>query len=156
MLNCQWFVIILIVLDEFLHYLLFYLSISNILHNLIQYIEKSAIIFCNYMSEIDKLFQHHLAPCARCYEDFSGFGVNKQRTLAYCLFQERRKLELWTRIFTLFITKHTIEFSQANLYALVYHFETVNLIVSFLFSAWWDELGAVVMRFLYHLTDFGR
>ena len=53
------------------------------------------------------------------------------KKISIFLFQEGRKLELLAKIFTLAITRHTNEFSQANWNAIVYHFHTVNLIVRF-------------------------
>ena len=80
MLNCQWFVNILLVLDAFFHYFRFYFQFQIFLHNFIQHIDKIATFFRNHVSEIE-IFQHLLEPFARFHEDFSGFGMKKKGKL---------------------------------------------------------------------------
>ena len=74
MLNCQWFMNILLVLDGFLHYFLFYLSIQMFLHNFIQHIETFETLFCNHVSEIENFSALTCTICKiswRCHQFWS-------------------------------------------------------------------------------------
>ena len=123
---CQWFMNILLVLDECIHYFLFLFQFQIFSHNFIQHIEKFATFLRNYVSDIEHFSAPSCAICKMSWRFFLFWSKKKTRKICIYLFQEGRKLEHLAKIFTLFITKHNIEFSQANLYALLYHFQNVN------------------------------
>jgi len=57
-----------------------------------------------------KIVQHLFAPFGRCHEHFDGFGVRKQKKVAYFV-SGGKKIGTFCQI--------TIEFLQAKSYALV-------------------------------------
>ena len=109
-------------------YTISYITMTNLQH------------FFAIMWQKLKNFQHRLAPFKVSWR-LCRFWCKKAKKTRILLFQEGRKLELLANIFTLVITKHTIEFSQAILYAIVYHLKlwTIVNIPIWIFSAWLDN-----------------
>ena len=57
---------------------------------------KSLLHFFVIMCQILNIFQHPLAPFARCHEDFSCFGVRKkQEKFAYICFRREENWNIW-------------------------------------------------------------